>query len=45
MGVTCGWYRQRFETLLDGPVEIELPGAIVQGNENCRFLIHIHGSR
>jgi hypothetical protein len=45
VSVTCGWYRQQFETLLDGPVEVELLGSIVQGDENCRLLIHVHGSR
>jgi hypothetical protein len=38
---SCGWYRQLFETLLDRPVEVELLGSIIQGDENCRFLIHI----
>jgi predicted hydrocarbon binding protein len=38
---SCGWYRQLFETLLNGPVEVELLGSIAQGDEHCRFLIHI----
>jgi predicted ArsR family transcriptional regulator len=42
---SCGWYRQLFETLLDGPVEVELLGSIVQGDERCRFLIHTRGLR
>ncbi|MBN1581838.1 MAG: hypothetical protein JXA89_14125 [Anaerolineae bacterium] len=42
---SCGWYRQLFETLLDGPVEVELLSSIVQGDETCRFLIHRPRSR
>jgi predicted ArsR family transcriptional regulator len=38
---SCGWYRQLFETLLQQPVEVELLASIVQGDELCRFLIHI----
>jgi hypothetical protein len=37
---SCGWYRQLFEALLDHPVEVELLGSIIQGDERCRFLIH-----
>lgn len=38
---SCGWYRQLFETLLERPVEVELLGSIIQGDENCRFKIMI----
>lgn len=38
---SCGWYRQLFETLLGRPVEVELLASIIQGDERCRFLIHI----
>jgi hypothetical protein len=38
---SCGWYRQLFETLLDRPVEVELVGSIIQGDECCQFLIRI----
>jgi predicted hydrocarbon binding protein len=38
---SCGWFRQLFETLLDRPVEVELLGSIIQGDEKCRFLIRI----
>ena len=38
---SCGWYQQLFETLLDAPVEVELLGSIIQGDERCQFLIHI----
>jgi hypothetical protein len=41
---SCGWYQQLFETLLDRPVEVELLGSILQGDERCRFLIRIGGS-
>jgi hypothetical protein len=30
---SCGWYRQLFETLLGRPVEVELLGSIIQGDE------------
>ncbi len=36
---SCGWYRQLFETLLERPVEVELLGSVIQGDENCRFKI------
>ncbi len=42
---SCGWYRQLFETLLERPVEVELLSSIIQGDENCRFLIHIQGTQ
>jgi predicted hydrocarbon binding protein len=38
---SCGWYEQLFETLLGRPVEVELLGSILQGDERCRFRIHI----
>ncbi|MBN2394332.1 MAG: hypothetical protein JXR84_26600 [Anaerolineae bacterium] len=38
---SCGWYRQLFETLLERPVTVELVSSIIQGDESCRFLIHI----
>lgn len=38
---SCGWYRQLFETLLGRPVEVDLPGSIIQGDDCCRFLIRI----
>jgi predicted hydrocarbon binding protein len=38
---SCGWYRQLFETLLGRPVEVELLGSIVRGDERCQFLIHM----
>ena len=38
---SCGWYRQLFEMLLNKPVEVELLGSILQGDEHCRFLIHL----
>jgi predicted hydrocarbon binding protein len=38
---SCGWYRQLFETLLERPVEVELLGSILQGDERCRFLIRV----
>ncbi len=38
---SCGWYKQLFETLFDKPVEVELQGSIIQGNERCQFLIRI----
>lgn len=38
---SCGWYHMLFETLLDRPVKIELLNSIAQGDERCRFLIHI----
>lgn len=40
---SCGWYRQLFETLLHRPVEVELLGSIIQGDERCRFLIRVRG--
>ncbi|MBN1584353.1 MAG: hypothetical protein JXA89_26845 [Anaerolineae bacterium] len=38
---SCGWYEQLFETLLGRPVEVELLGSILQGDERCRFRVHI----
>ena len=38
---SCGWFRQLFETLLEGPVDVELISSIIQGDERCRFLIHL----
>lgn len=38
---SCGWYRGLFEALLQRPVEVELLGSIIQGDENCQFLIHL----
>jgi hypothetical protein len=38
---SCGWYRQLFETLLGCPVQVDLLGSILQGDESCRFVIHI----
>jgi hypothetical protein len=38
---SCGWYRRLFEKLLHGPVEVELLCSILQGDENCQFLIHL----
>ncbi|MBN2460978.1 MAG: hypothetical protein JXB60_05170 [Candidatus Cloacimonetes bacterium] len=38
---SCGWYQRLFEALLNKPVEVELLGSIIQGNESCQFLIHI----
>lgn len=36
---SIGWYRQLFESLLDRPVEVELLGSILQGEERCQFMI------
>jgi len=38
---SCGWFRQLFETILERPVEVELLGSIIQGDEACRFRIMI----
>ena len=38
---SCGWYQQLFETLLGRPVTVDLLGSIIQGDEQCTFLIHI----
>ena len=38
---SCGWYRQLFETALGQPVQVELLGSIISGEERCRFLIHL----
>lgn len=38
---SCGWYRQLFETLLERPVEVELLGSIIQGDERCEFAIRL----
>ena len=38
---SCGWYRQLFETLLGQPVQVELLGSIISGEECCQFLIYI----
>ncbi|MFN2110041.1 MAG: DUF6144 family protein [Anaerolineae bacterium] len=42
---SCGWYRQLFETLLEKPVAVELVSSIIQGDESCRFLIHIQPTK
>lgn len=42
---SCGWYQQLFEALLGEPVEVELLGSVIQGDERCRFLIHIQRPR
>ena len=39
---SCGWYRQLFETILSGPVKVELFSSIIQGDDRCQFLIHIN---
>ena len=41
---SCGWLRQLFETVLEKQVEVELLSSIIQGDDRCRFLIHIGGS-
>lgn len=38
---SCGWYGQLFEAVLGRPVAVELLGSIIQGDETCRFLIHL----
>lgn len=38
---SCGWYARLFEALFGHPVEVELFGSIIQGDEECRFRIHI----
>lgn len=38
---SCGWYQKLFETLLDRHVEVKLLQSIIQGDDNCQFLIHI----
>jgi hypothetical protein len=37
---SCGWYRRLFEALLGRPVEVELQSSIIQGDAQCRFVIH-----
>jgi len=36
---SCGWYAQLFAALMGHPVEVELQGSIIQGDDACRFLI------
>jgi predicted hydrocarbon binding protein len=36
---SCGWYQKLFVTLLDQPVEVDLLGSILQGDERCEFRI------
>lgn len=36
-----GWYRELFETLCNGPVEVELLTSIIQGDDRCEFVIRI----
>jgi predicted hydrocarbon binding protein len=36
---SAGWFQQLFETLLGGPVTVDLLGSIIQGGEQCTFLI------
>jgi len=38
---SCGWYRHLFETILKGPVRVELLGSIIQGDSHCLFRIHL----
>lgn len=38
---SCGWYHRLFETLFEGPVEVELLSSILQGDERCQFKIRI----
>jgi predicted hydrocarbon binding protein len=40
---SCGWYRRLFEALLDRPVEVALLSSILQGDDQCRFLIRAPG--
>jgi predicted hydrocarbon binding protein len=36
-----GWVKQLFEGVLDRPVELELMRSIRQGDECCRFTVHL----
>ena len=38
---SCGWYQKLFETILGKPVQIELLGSIIQGDERCEFRIYL----
>ena len=38
---SCGWYRELFETLCNGPVEVQLLSSIIQGDDRCEFVIRI----
>ena len=37
---SCGWFRLLFETILEKPVKVELLSSIIQGDSQCRFMIH-----
>jgi len=38
---SCGWYKQLFETILERPARVELLSSIIQGDDACRFKIHL----
>jgi hypothetical protein len=38
---SCGWFARLFEALIGYPVNAELQGSIIQGDDACRFLIHL----
>jgi predicted hydrocarbon binding protein len=38
---SCGYCRQLFETALGRPVEVELLGSVIQGDDSCRFCVRI----
>lgn len=36
-----GWYRQQWEGILGRPVRIEILKSVLQGDDSCRFAIHL----
>ena len=38
---SCGWFARLFEAVIGHPVNVELQASIIQGDDHCRFVIHL----
>lgn len=38
---SIGWFKELFESVLEKEIEIELEHSIIQGGDNCKFIIYI----
>ncbi len=41
---SCGWFVRLFEALMGRPINVEMQGSIIRGDEACRFRIHLAAS-
>jgi hypothetical protein len=39
--ISCGYYKDYWEGVLNAPVDVELTGSLVLGNDTCSFDIHL----